>query len=77
MISPVPEIKGIPHKDVFGQLYLLDRPPISACRAFGAPKIGETLVVSAQPTRAASPASSARRSAARLSVSRVKRNVRR
>ena len=23
MISPVPEIKGIPHKDVFGQLYLL------------------------------------------------------
>ncbi len=46
MVSPVPEIKGIPRKDVFGQLYLVGPTAYFGLTEIGAPKIGETLVVS-------------------------------
>jgi NADPH-dependent curcumin reductase CurA len=46
MVVPVPEIKGIPRKDVFGQLYLVGPTAYFGLTDIGAPKIGETLVVS-------------------------------
>ncbi len=46
MVHPVPEIPGIPRKDVFGQLYLVGPTAYFGLTDIGAPKIGETLVVS-------------------------------
>ena len=46
MFSLVPEIKGIPCKDVFGQFYLVGPTAYFGLIDIGAPKIGETLVVS-------------------------------
>ena len=46
MVSPVPEIKGIPRKDVFGQLYLVGPTAYFGLTEIGMWKIGETLVVS-------------------------------
>lgn len=46
MLSPVPEVKGISRKDVFGQLGLVGPTAYFGMLDIGAPKIGETLVVS-------------------------------
>ena len=46
MVSVVPEIPGIPRKDVFGQLFLVGPTAYFGLLDIGAPKIGETLVVS-------------------------------
>ena len=45
-VSPVPKIKGIPLKDVFGQMCLIGPTAYFGLTDIGAPKIGETLVVS-------------------------------
>lgn len=46
MLSPVPEVKGIPRKDVFGQYGIVAPTAYFGLLEIGAPKIGETLVVS-------------------------------
>lgn len=46
MLSPVPAIQGIPRKDVFGQFTVVAPTAYFGLVDIGAPKIGETLVVS-------------------------------
>lgn len=46
MLSPVPEVKGISRKDVFGQYAIVAPTAYFGLLEIGAPKIGETLVVS-------------------------------
>lgn len=46
MLTPVPEVKGIPRKDVFGQFGIVAPTAYFGLLEIGAPRIGETLVVS-------------------------------
>lgn len=46
MLSPVPDVKGISRKDVFGQYGIVAPTAYFGLLEIGAPKIGETLVVS-------------------------------
>lgn len=46
MLAPVPDIPGIPAKDIFGQFWLVGPTAYFGLHDIGAPKAGETLVVS-------------------------------